>query len=629
MANSAPDSLAVSPAPDPAAEKDNEMVDENEGHDRSPVELLAQLLITFIETGIATEVARARNSQAKVEADRAAQEYDQLLEKVRNKPPVLRQIETRKETTEQDYNNSSVQLASVSKSRDSAAQGLATTVLSCIRDHSAQTGKSSEQDSDWIERLDRLESMHANGSAGVDERLASIESMHTNGSARVDERLASIESRVAAFETSAVSNRAQVMEKISSLRDAHSPEIDSLRSQVKALSIRLDSLSSGDRFVKQIDDLAHRESDLKRQISRLDTEMAELKREIVSLRQEIQKPCDPLTKSPMFLAYVDRYQQDRAADLEKLNAVTEASSKTSEKLQEHESKTSSSLQAVEDKIVICEASQSLLKDNVASIKQNQTKDPDYLATELETELRSAVSTNNSHLAQIQVQVDSVIQLQQRHIKEASQKFQQLDSFVHTMEQNLTKQVLAVEHSIKVLTVRYNNLSSEQLAKRMAHYINQFPETLQAEQYSLRRRIEGLEAQHSAQKEALDTISGKVGDNDGRSSADEMSRLDFETRMKRQYYDVLEERVRQYRDDIRDSIQSLRSEQNLLKANYEVLDEKVKKYHDENRADIEGLRSEQKLIRDVQESERKVLVSSFQTPSQKPSPLPEASHQRKG
>ncbi|RMZ77967.1 hypothetical protein DV738_g4156, partial [Chaetothyriales sp. CBS 135597] len=611
MANSAPDSLAASPTPDLAAEKDNEMADEN---DTSPVELLAQLLITFIEKGIATELARARNSEAKMEADRAAQEYDKLVDKVANKPPVLQQIETRKQTAEQGYNKSSVRLASASKSCDSAARGLATTFLDYARDHSALTGKSLEQDSDsrpWMARVDKLESTQA----GIDERLMSAES------------------RVAAFETSAVSNRAQVMEKISALRDEYSQEMDSLRSQVKDLSTRLDFLSAEVSSIKHLGPLPDHESDLERKISRLDTEMTELKRELTCMREERQKQSDPLAESPMFLAYVQRYQRDRTEDLEKINAVTEASSRTSQKLQEHETKMSSSLLSVEAKILICEAGQASLQESVASIKQNRDKQSDYLATELEAELRRAVSTNTSDLNQLRVHVDSVIQLQHKHMDEASKKFQQLESFLRNMEQNLSKQVAAAEHSIKVLTARYNNLSSEQLAKRMASHINQFPSTLQAEQNSLKTRIDDLESQHKAQKEALETIRGKVGENSARSSSDELSRQDFENRMKSQYYDVLEEKVREYRDDIRGSIQSLRSEQVLLKGNYEVLGDKLRKYHDENRADIEVLRSEQKLIQAGQEAlenravelEGKALLSSFQ----RPSPLPEVSHKRQG
>ncbi|RMZ91704.1 hypothetical protein DV736_g1031, partial [Chaetothyriales sp. CBS 134916] len=593
------DASAASPASNSPPEMDTQMAD---GADASPAELMANLLVAFMEAGVAAGLAHAQNCQTKAEVDRAVQEHNKYLEKVRNKPSVLDFLEKEKRDAEQDHNITSQKLASASKYRDSTAQELVKSVLKYFQDYSTQTSKSLEQkSSDWhtelrpcIDRLDRLESTQANPYTGIDGNL-----------------LTSFESRVAAFEASAVSNRAQVMQKMNAYRQEDQKRIDSLDSQIKDLSSQLNSLSTRVNRVHELDHLSDLEqdsrnpqklgfqSDLKGQITRLEIDMADLKHEVTSMRAERQKPADPLAASSMFLDYVKRYQQNRAEDLGELKIIAEASSLTRQKLQEHETKMSSSLQAVYAEIATWEASQALLKDRVAGINQDRSKQAESVTTQLETELRSTSASHSSELNQLKLRVDSLIQLERRTMEDVSKKIQHLDSLTRTMDQNLSKQVTANEHSIKALTARYNNLSSEQLAMRMAHHLNPFPGSLQLEQDGLRTRMDHLEAQHHEQKITLDTINATIRDGALRPSSDETSRQNFENRMKTEYYDVLDDKFRKYRDDIRDSIESLGS----------------------------GIKTAQEALQHrVDELERKALLSSFQqTTNQKPYYPPETTH----
>ncbi|RMZ78266.1 hypothetical protein DV737_g3985, partial [Chaetothyriales sp. CBS 132003] len=483
-----PAAAAAAPASNSPPETDTQMADHA---DASPIELVTHLLIALVEAGFATGVAQAHNSQAKEEADEAAQEYNETLE------------------------------------------------------------------------------------------------------------------------ASTVSNHAQIVQKMDAFREEDRKRIDRLDSQMKDLAGQLDSLSARVNSGPELHHLSDPEQDLrnsqnsevqsdtKGQLFQIETDLAKLNHEVISMREEMQKPPAPLAASPMFLDYVKRYEQNRTEDLHKLKTIADASSMTSQKLQEHESKMSSSLQAIEANITSSNANQDLLRECVFGIKQDRSKQAESVSTQLETELRSTAASHSHELNQLKLQVDSFIQLEQRNMEEAFKKIQQLETLPRTVHQNLANQVAANGHSIKALTARYNNLSSEQLAKRMAHHLNPLHNTLQVEQNGLRIRMDQLEAQHREQKSALDMINAKIRDDALRSSLDEISKQNFENRMKTKYYDVLEDKVREYRDDIRNSFESLRS----------------------------GITATQEAFQQrVDELEHAALLSSFQQrTNQKPSSLSQITH----
>ena len=362
-------------------------------------------------------------------------------------------------------------------------------------------------------------------------------------------------------------------------------------------------------------------------IDQLETEVSALSKSGVTDVTNEEQAKDPFAESSTLQHYVERYQQDMSRVNAKMALVEQYKTDYSQKLDEYQTDITNQVRALDGRVDTVESKISTQQAEIVLIQQNQDKPSsgpgsseapgvNIGAGTSHIELRSTAGSHAQKITQLQVQLNHVVQtlhgvqgssqggVSQAWAEATNQTIKELQQMVGPLAYdvgNVQKLAASSEHSIRALTSRYNNLSSEQFSKRMANHLNPLPATLQVEHNNMKLRIDALQTQHNELSKTVESAEESASKDDTHSAAEESRWQEFEQRLKHKYYDVLEVKTQQARQEIDQTLEGTQSDQNVMKADLEAL---------QNRMD---------------ELESNTLLNSFQRPAkQKPSPPPEIS-----
>jgi chromosome segregation ATPase len=339
-------------------------------------------------------------------------------------------------------------------------------------------------------------------------------------------------------------------------------------------------------------------SELKVAIERIQT----LEKDVLELNNELKQhrvQQDTSTSSNhSIMDYVKRYEQDKSELSHRVDTLESHfnahKSESAAQLSKHITDNIDKVQSLSERMDGIGVETSDIRTEIASLHKANTP-AQSPAAKPDTELRARVEASDNRLFQLSGQINVLSQqMQARPIatrqtsnpgreQEIEKKLKVLQEMVDPVAKEFVmvkNSIASTEHSIRSLTTRYNNINTDHMVKKMAHHLNTIPAALKEEQAILKTRVESFDASLTAAKESITAMRDSITEQNSIAGSQKTNQDDFESRLKSQYYDVLETKTVAARKDIEIKLQEMAKRQQAIESAIDLLGAKVESLQDE-------------------------------------------------